>query len=378
MAEKRPEFISPDFLDGTAPEDFQERMMNELPGDIDDMPGGFPYDMTMPTALVASELVHFHLVRALMAAFPQYAWGEWLDMHGKNVHVPRHSASYASGRIKVSGELGTEIPPGSIFSTASASDTAAMEFSSTEGGRIEGEGYAMVPVRAVIPGKGSNVAADTVILQNKPLNGVKAVTNPEPITGGMEVESDEDYYERIQLENESEAFTCIGNDTDYKRWATSVDGVKKCIVIQAWDGPGTVKLVLVDSNDNPASDELARAVFNYIVSPDDRSKRLLPTGTARLTVTGADTVDISYECTGLDFNPGVTNMEQIKADFKRALEEVYERARAVGKIVYHQAESLITDLPGVYDYTTFKMNGLEEDILLPEESYPKTTELTFS
>ena len=45
MTEGRPEFLRPDFLDGTSPEEIQERMMNELPADIDDMPGGFPYDM---------------------------------------------------------------------------------------------------------------------------------------------------------------------------------------------------------------------------------------------------------------------------------------------------------------------------------------------
>ena len=77
----QPEFEVPDFIDGSTPEDIQERMMANLPEDIDDMPGGFPYDFTMPSAIEKSELIQFHLVRALMAAFPQYAWGEWLDLH---------------------------------------------------------------------------------------------------------------------------------------------------------------------------------------------------------------------------------------------------------------------------------------------------------
>ena len=378
MAADRPEWIAPDFLDGTTPEDIQERMMNELPADIDDMPGGFSYDMTMPTALVASELLNFHLVRALMIAFPQYAWGEWLDMHGQNVHVYRHGATYATGRIKVTGTQGIEIAAGRVFSTAATDDVAAVEFQATETMRIGADGMALVPVKAVLPGNSSNVVADTVVLQNKPLNGVTSVTNPEPITGGTEIESDADYYARIQLENESESFSYIGNDNDYKRWALSVDGVKSCIVMQAWNGPGTVKLVLVDSNGDPASDELAQAVYNYIVSPDDRSNRLLPVGTAELTVTGAETVPISYQCTGLNYDAAVTNLEQIKADFLEAIETVYERAKIVGKVVYHQAESLITDLPGVHDYATFLMNGAEVDILLSEEDYPKTTDMTFS
>lgn len=66
MADERFEFVAPDFVSGSNPEEIQERMMNNLPADIDDMPGGFPYDFTMPTALEKSELIQFHLVLSLI------------------------------------------------------------------------------------------------------------------------------------------------------------------------------------------------------------------------------------------------------------------------------------------------------------------------
>ena len=74
----------------------------------------------------------------------------------------------------------------------------------------------------------------------------------------------------------------------------------------------------------------------------------------------------------------VLNLEQIKEDFEKAVENVYERAKQSGVFVYHQAESLITDLPGVNDYVSFKVNGAEADISLSVEEYPKTKELDFS
>ena len=40
---KRQEFNRPEFLEGNSAEEIHERMMNNLPDDIDDMPGGFPY-----------------------------------------------------------------------------------------------------------------------------------------------------------------------------------------------------------------------------------------------------------------------------------------------------------------------------------------------
>ena len=231
---ERPEFMIPDFLDGTTPEQLQERMMNDLPPDIDDMPGGFPYDMTMPTALIASELLNFHLVRALMVAFPQYAWGEWLDRHGENIHVYRHQPTYASGELQVIGEPGTELAAGKTFSTAATSEVSAIEFVSTETRVIGETGEIMVPIRAALEGKRSNVGPDTVVLQNKPLDGVVSVTNPKAITGGTEVETDDDYYARIQLANETENLSWIGNDSDYQRWSGSVHC--RAGLGRPWDG----------------------------------------------------------------------------------------------------------------------------------------------
>lgn len=70
----QPEFIQPDFMQGSTEAEIHERMMANLPDDIDDMPGGFPYDFTMPAAIEKSEFINYHMARALMIAFPQYAW----------------------------------------------------------------------------------------------------------------------------------------------------------------------------------------------------------------------------------------------------------------------------------------------------------------
>lgn len=51
-------FTAPDFLKKYVAEDIQERMMKELPAGMDDMPGGFPYDFTMPSALVMEEFAN--------------------------------------------------------------------------------------------------------------------------------------------------------------------------------------------------------------------------------------------------------------------------------------------------------------------------------
>ena len=58
----------------------------------------------MPTAIEKSELIQFHLVRNAYAHVPQFAWGEWLDLHASVAGVQRKPPGYASGEVTVTGE----------------------------------------------------------------------------------------------------------------------------------------------------------------------------------------------------------------------------------------------------------------------------------
>ena len=97
-------------------------------------------------------------------------------------------------------------------------------------------------------------------------------------------------------------------------------------MIPTAEGPGTVKIVLVDANGQPANDELVHKVYNYIVSPEDRNKRLLPTACAKLICGPATTVKIDYVITGL-FYDETTTIKQIEKDFSTAVKAVYTVAK---------------------------------------------------
>ena len=375
MAIEPIEFIAPDFVEGCTPEEIHERMMNNLPADIDDMPAGFPYDFTMPTAYVASELVQFHLVRTLMLMFPQWAWDEWLDYHGSQKGVIRKEANKASGKVQFEGIPGTQINEGFTVCTPATDVSSSIEFVTDEAVTIPDEGKAEVSVTAVIGGTISNTKAYTVILMSKPMEGITKLYNEEDITGGTDIEGNEAYRERI-LEAYASEGSYIGNDADYKRWAKEVTGIGDCIVVPTWNGPGTVKLVLVDSNGRPANEQLVQAVYDHIVSPNDREKRLMPTGGADLTVVAADTKLISYSCTGLSYD-STTSKEQIESAFKEAVMQYYSDAKLENVVRYNRVHALLINLPGVKDFADFKMNGTEENIVLGREAYPETDTVTF-
>jgi uncharacterized phage protein gp47/JayE len=369
------EFEMPDFLKNNSADEIHERMMNNLPDDIDDMPGGFPYDFTKPAALEKDEIINYHLVRTLMIAFPQYAWDDWLDLHGQQAGLTRNQPEYAYGKVKVSGTPGTQIAAGTVFCTPATDTGPSIEFSSINDAVIGEDGSVLIPVSAVEAGTDSNVAANTVVIMAKPDKAIAEVVNPEEITGGTERESNDDFYDRIAAEN-SNSRTSLGNDTDYERWAKQA-GAGDCIVIPAANGPGTVKLVLVDANGQPANEKLVEDVYNYIVSPDDRSKRLLPTACAQLLCEAATTVKVNYTITGLQYDT-TTSIEQIKAEFSELVKAIYTEAKSENLIRYNDIRPLITDITGVKDFDTFLIDGGMSNVVLAKEEYPTTGTLDFS
>lgn len=379
----QPEFIKPDFMENNSAEEIHERMMNNIPSDIDDMPGGFPYDFTMPAAEEKDEFINYHLVRALMIAFPQYAWDEWLDLHGQQVHIERHQPEKAYGNVKVSGTVGTEIATGTIFCTPATDTGPSIEYSSLEDAVIGEDGYVIIDVEAVESGTESNVGANTITLMAKPNKAVTEINNPERITGGTERESNDDYWDRIAAEYDN-SMTYLGNDADYVRWAKQA-GAGDCIVVSAAEGPGTVKLVLIDGNGQPANEKLVQDVYNYIVSENDRSKRLLPTACAKLICGPATTVKVNFTITGLVYDE-TTDIQKIKNDFAEAIKAVYAKAKTENVLRYNDVRPLITGIEGsdnsgiagVEDFDTFLMNGEMKNIRLSKEEYPETGTLDFS
>lgn len=371
----QPDFVRPDFIENCSADEIHQRMMNNLPGDIDDLPGGFPYDFTKPAALEKDEFINYHLVRALMIAFPQYAWDEWLDLHGQQVHLVRHAPKKAYGNVQVTGTPGTQILAGTIFCTPATATGPSIEFVSLKDSEIGVEGVALIPVSAVESGTGSIVAANSVVLMAKPDKKITTVTNPEAITGGTERESNDDFYDRIAAEYQN-SMTYLGNDADYERWSKQA-GAGDCIVVPVAEGPGTVKLVLVDGNGQPANEKLVQDVYNYIVSPEDRSARLLPTACSKLICVSATTLKINFKITGLLLD-GTTSLEQIKIDFAAAVKAVYTSAKQYGILRYNDVRPIISDIAGVLDFDEFFMDGETKNVRLGSEEYPETGTLDFS
>lgn len=228
---------------------------------------------------------------------------------------------------------------------------------------------------AMVAGRGSNVNANTITLMSVPIDGVTTVTNPERASGGTEEETDYELRQRILEANDMMDTSYIGNHSDYKRWAESVQGIGTAIVVPEWDGPETVKIVVLDANGEAANSTLQQAVYDYIMSPDSPIDRLAPPNVI-LTVSAPELVNINYVISGLSLEDGFEE-ENVLAEFEKALSNYYKNMVSEdGEVKYIWVHSTLTNTAGVEDFEGLKMNGSTENITIDMDEYPFTKSVT--
>ena len=255
MALEAEEMELPGFLENSSEDEIHEKMLGNLPDDIDKSEGGFPWDFTRPTAIEISELKEYVLVEVLKCLFPATCEESYLlDYHAdERGGMVRRESVNASGYVTITAKAGLVIPLGYGFSTEADDEGNTIEFVTIEEATVDTLGNAKIPIEAVEGGADSNVGANTIVLHTGDENGelldeIISVTNEEPITGGLDEEDDDTLRERIVEYDQSQDVSFIGNVADYKRWALSVAGVGAATVISAKDTSGTVKIILLDQN----------------------------------------------------------------------------------------------------------------------------------
>lgn len=340
------------------------RMLGFIPASVDKREGGGVWDLTRPAATEIALMVN-RLNVALQIMFPQYAYGEWLDRHAEAVGLTRKQANAASGSVRVMGDAGVSIPRGFLFATPSLDDEPNIEFEAVEGISIGAGGECYVPVRCTVGGGLGNVDAHTIALMVSPIKGISGVTNPAALSGGTEAERDESLRARIgQLDRAVES-SFVGSTKDYTRWALEVQGVGAVTVVPEWDGPGTVKLIVVDDNMQIANDEILLKVYQHIMAPDQPGERLAPIG-ANVTVVAPERFEV-YVVAGVTIDDA-SSLGAVQQRFNAALAGYF--AAVSGQLRYSQIARVLAGVEGVVDYQGLLVNGGTDNIALKDGELP--------
>lgn len=337
------------YSDGNSKEEILNRMLGKVPNDLDRSEGSFLYDAN---SAISSELEESYklLDDALEKAFAITSYGIFLDMRAAEIGVFRKQGTKARGEVTFIGQDGIKILQHIIVQTE-----GGLQFKTEKDIEIV-NGIATVPIEAVKVGKEYNLPSETINQLPIQITGVTSVINKYPTEGGTDIEDDESLRKRLFYKVQLPATS--GNIYHYKQWALEIPGVGDALVFPTWNGPGTVKVVIVDSNKARPSETIIKEVMENI----ENNK---PIG-AQVTVEGAieKLINISARIElATSFN-----LSTVQNLFKKNVEEYFKSiAFKKSYLSYAQIGNLLINTDGVIDYSDLKVNGDVKNISFAQE-----------
>lgn len=344
----------------------RERMLSILDDRFDKLPGTWTWEVYQ-SASIEFESHGIQLEDGVNQRFAGTADFENLKVIAFDRGVIWKDATKANGTVKVTGTVGAKINIGDLFASS------LNQYASTEEKTIDSSGIAYVKVECTVAGSVGNTPINTIVNFPKTLIGINAVTNETAFTNGYEAETRDELLERYYLNIRKPSTS--GNIYDYEKWALSVEGVGSVKIKPTWNGGGTVKIVILDRNKEPADSTLITNTFNYI-------ETVRPVGPT-ITISTATEVPININCK-ITLLQDYT-LDQAKQTIQTNLENYFKENAFVNFNVYYaKVGNIIFDSLGVnnIDYSTFTMNNAKSDIILLDTNQvtqiPKVGTLTIT
>lgn len=240
-------------------DEIQKRMVTEYAktgAESTTMEGSFVRD------IISANSVEFENTRAIIdlaiqAVFANTSWGQYLTERAWEYGIDRTQAVKAKGKVIFTGSPGAQIPEGTLVAAVNG-----FEFETVRAVTVNEEGTCTADVIAVEPGTAGNFDTGKICVLPLSVPGVYSVINEKPTEGGANEETDTALLSRYEyaLRNPQTS----GNRYHYYSWAMSVAGVGTAKVIPLWNGPGTVKVIILDEEGHTASTDLTNRVIEYI------------------------------------------------------------------------------------------------------------------
>lgn len=334
------------------------RMLAASPDDIDKRQGSVTNDLLSPAAIELSR-AYVELDTVIKLGFADTTSGEYLDMRAQEYGLTRKPSVKAAGSVTFAGTDGTVIPAGTLISTGGDNP---VYFVTNVDATVSG-GSVTTAATAQEGGANGNVGAGAINTLLGDLVGVVSVTNGANFEGGVDIESDESLLARY-LERARRPATS-GNANQYRQWALEIPGVSDAKVYPIWNGPGTVKVVLLDDDKTAPDPSIVTAAQTYIDPTQDGSGQgAAPIGAAA-TVVGATEVAINVNV-DVDLAPGATT-EEVQAQIQTGVTAYLKTLAFTDPLVrITRIANVILDIPPVVDYRDLTINGGAANVVIPD------------
>lgn len=347
----------PAYLTEQTEDNIMKRMLKVLPPDLDQSEGSFIWDSSAPSALMLADAATW-AQEVLRRGFASTTFGAYLDLRCEERGINRRVAVKAVGQVEFTGVAGSQIPVGTRVATPAdvITNTSSVEFETIEPVVITSTGRVNAQVRAIEAGRNGLVPPQSIDVMVTPLQGVTGVNNAVATIGGADVESDESLLERFLLKVRSPGSS--GNKANYMQWALDIAGVGGVQVLPLWNGPKTVKVVLIDPEKRAPSSEIVEAVQHYIDPVTGIGEGMAPIG-AEVTVTAAEEVPINIEVK-LTLANNAT-LQEVKALITKGTQDYLKQLAFKDRLIrYTRIAAILLDIPPIIDFSELTINGLSD------------------
>lgn len=332
-----------------------QRMLDRVPDSLDKREGSIIYDAMAPAAIELAQM-YVELDININLIFADTSSGDYLDLAISWSGVVRKPATQAQlrGLFYNSANALMDIPINSRFAIDTITYMAVERLSLGE--------YRMV---AETPGAAANGLLGTLMPIDY-INNLARAELTELLVPGTGRETDDALRQRYRDAVRRPATS--GNKYHYIEWALQIPGVGGVRVFPLWDGPKTVKVVIVDAEKLPASAVLVQQVQDYIDPNPGRGEGQAPIG-AVVTVSAAAGFELDIHAT-VTLAAGYT-LQGVINTFRERLED-WRKSATFDATYISQAiiGALLLGTDGVLDYSDLLLNGDSGNLALTDEQVP--------
>lgn len=324
-------------------------MLGQIRGDFDTSAGSIACDLQIPSSIQLEKL-YSKLDKVDQGRSFLTATCEDLDKKAAEQGLHRKIGTKARGQVKIIGTEGADVKKGDLV--AAGNITFMIDQTAT----ISTSGEVVVSAICNRIGAEGNVLSGSINRFPVTIPGLISVTNEQPFFGGYDTETDDELRDRCT--DYLYRPVTSGNVAYYEMLAKEITGVGEVKVTPLWAGNGTVKVSIIDSNHQPALDDLIQEVQQHI----DENRVI----GAAVTITTAARKEINVN-SQIVYNDGVDPeivKEQITKNISQYLKGI---AFSAGYVSIAKVGQIILNTEGVYDYNTLQINGQTWNISIGED-----------
>lgn len=337
-------------------EEILQRCLDRIPNTIDKRQGSIIYDALAPCCVELAQM-YIELSGIYDQVFIDTAVGEALDKLVEQNGVKRKDATYALRK----GEFNMVVPVDNRFSDGVNTYIVIENIAGTNNSILRCE-------QAGAVGNGYYGSLTPITY----LQGLTKAELTDIIDMGDNIESDEDL--RVRYMESVTAPQFGGNVSDYQNKVKSLTGVGGCKVIPIWNGGGTVKLIITNSQGGVPTSSLVNDVQEAVdPNQDQQGLGIAPIGHI-VTVEGAAAKKIAVSATftlesGVDPTDIQDSVNNIVDNYFKSLSNNWDKEdNLIARI--SQLETRLLGVAGVLDITNTKMNNSTSNLSLESNEIP--------